>query len=55
MTRLNQHSLIGKVFAVMFGGMVADYIARGESVENIYILAVRAGHNANTFLDGDRS
>lgn len=50
MTRLNQPSSIGYCFAQMFGQMVYEYISRGESESNIYILAVRAFHNARVAL-----
>lgn len=50
MTRYNAPSSIGLVFARMFGELTAEYIARNESDSSVYILAVRAFHNARLAL-----
>lgn len=34
----------------MFGELVREYVQRGESLENIYLLSVRAFHNARIAL-----
>lgn len=46
MTRYNVIPSLSERFAIMFGGMVAEYIANNQSPDDIYILAVRAFHNA---------
>ncbi len=50
MTRINAPSSIGLSFARMFGELVRQYLDAGESESNIYILAVRAFHNARLAL-----
>lgn len=48
--RINAPSTIGLSFAVMFGQMVREYLDRSESTDNVYLLAVRAFHNARVYL-----
>lgn len=48
--RINHPHHLGFTFAQMFGQMVYQYIVRGESEANIYLLAVRAFHNARVAL-----
>ena len=50
MTRINAPASIGLSFARMFGELVREYLMAGESEANIYIVAVRAFHNARLAL-----
>ena len=49
-TRLNAPASIGLSFARMFGSLVREYLVAGESEANIYIVSVRAFHNARVYL-----
>ena len=50
MTRINAPASIGLSFARMFGSLVREYLVAGESEANIYIVSVRAFHNARVYL-----
>ena len=50
MARINAPSTIGLSFARMFGELVREYLQAGESTENVYLVAVRAFHNARVYL-----
>ena len=50
MTRLHATHQLGLTFARMFGELVREYIDRSESTDNVYLLAVRAFHNARVYL-----
>ena len=49
MTRINAPSTIGLSFARMFGLLVREYLL-SESTDNVYLVAVRAFHNARVYL-----
>jgi hypothetical protein len=50
MTRLNAIPAFSLAYARMFGLLVLEHLYSGDSEQNIYILAVRAFHNARIYL-----
>ncbi len=50
MTRINAPSSIGRTFAIMIGERVRQYLNTQQSTDNVYLVAVRAFHNARVYL-----
>ena len=48
--RINAPDSIGLTFARMFGELVRQYLNTQQSTDNVYLVAVRAFHNARIYL-----